>query len=346
MEDVTMFKNFTSSLLLLLLFVFSGSAFSKPYDSVYIFGDSLSDTGNFSLAYGADMPSPPYFKNRASNGHVAIEHMAHKLGLKTDPSHYFLGVEEGTNYSVIGASASDLGSDMPEANLQAQLNAFLMLHGYEIPTNALYVVFFGGNDIRHARNALLNPYSLNPLGDAMAIVMQAVDNIAGGVDSLIEYGAKNILVVNAPDVGVIPETALIAQMAGVPDLPLITHNLTVSFNQALMAQIQAVEYNRMQTIQKFDLFATFNFLMANAAEFGITNTTDACYFTTFEPLSSVVNPLCLDENQEPDPNSFFFIDYIHPTKNIHKAVGKAMAELVKDSNAFTELADHRELHHH
>ena len=38
-----------------------------PFDELIVFGDSLSDTGNVFISFGAP-PSPPYFNGRFSNG--------------------------------------------------------------------------------------------------------------------------------------------------------------------------------------------------------------------------------------------------------------------------------------
>src|SRR6476620_8616626 len=56
-----------------------------PYDSLFVFGDSLADNGNdllLSTALGADPPAPPsasphntYYRGRFSNGPVAFEYL-------------------------------------------------------------------------------------------------------------------------------------------------------------------------------------------------------------------------------------------------------------------------------
>lgn len=52
------------------LFLFSATALAD-YSDVYIFGDSLSDTGNLA-SVTADLPFP-YYMNRVTNGPVAVE---------------------------------------------------------------------------------------------------------------------------------------------------------------------------------------------------------------------------------------------------------------------------------
>jgi phospholipase/lecithinase/hemolysin len=50
--------------------------------NIFVFGDSLSDTGNlFKLTGDLFPPSPPYFNGRLSNGKVAVEYLDDRLGL-------------------------------------------------------------------------------------------------------------------------------------------------------------------------------------------------------------------------------------------------------------------------
>lgn len=323
-----MLKKYTSILAVLILAFFSGNVLSKTYDNVYVFGDSLSDTGNLAAAIGSDLPTPPYFQNRITNGQVAVEALSHKLGLKLEPSYYFLGIENGTNYAVAGASAAEEGPIPEPQNLQTQIGAFLYNHMWSAPSDSLYVVFIGGNDVRHARGEL-NPFDPTDLTAAQGILNEAATIVAGAVDTLIQRGAQHILVVNAPNIGAIPETRMVAEAYGLPWLPGVTAGLTEYFNIVLEKSLQFVEAKNAMPVARFDLYSAFSSLLANAHLLDISNTTDACYLTHDNQLFPIVNPLCLDSNLEADPNSFFFIDEIHPTKSVHKAIGKAMADTIK-----------------
>ncbi|MDX1811048.1 MAG: SGNH/GDSL hydrolase family protein [Gammaproteobacteria bacterium] len=320
-----MIKRFSSLLVLLFLIFISPITLAKPYNDVYVFGDSLSDTGNVAAYYGVDLPSPPYFQNRVTNGRVAVEALAHKFGLKAAPSLYFLGSEHGTNYAAAGASAIGLG----EGDLGGQILAFSTINS-EAPSDALYVVFIGGNDVRKARGKL-NPLDKDDLVEAHALLEQAAGNIGVAVQSLITAGAKNIIVVNSPNVGAIPETTIAAFLGNLSWLPAVTEGLSIYFNTSLNAAVHQVELMTGVDVMQFDLFSYFNYLLTNADTLGITNTTDPCYKTWGDPFLAVLNPVCVDEEFNPTPNSFFFIDEIHPTKNVHKAIGKAIARQIKSS---------------
>lgn len=63
-------------------------------ESLFVFGDSLSDTGNF---YGATQQpqSPPYFTGRFSNGPVAVEGLAQQLGFTIAANYAWGGARTG-----------------------------------------------------------------------------------------------------------------------------------------------------------------------------------------------------------------------------------------------------------
>ena len=84
-------------LLLLVMLLAPGVASAGPITSLYVFGDSLSDSGNAFLLTGGFPPAP--YAQRASNGPVAVERLAFDLGLTLVPA--ALG---GTNYAVVGAT--------------------------------------------------------------------------------------------------------------------------------------------------------------------------------------------------------------------------------------------------
>ena len=76
-----------------LLLIFSGWAQADPsFSRVFVFGDSLSDTGNLASVIGP-FPAPPYFMNRVSNGPVAVEALAARLGHTAEASLHLIGAK-------------------------------------------------------------------------------------------------------------------------------------------------------------------------------------------------------------------------------------------------------------
>ncbi|HYF38033.1 MAG TPA: SGNH/GDSL hydrolase family protein [Prosthecobacter sp.] len=91
---------------------------AKSFESIVVFGDSLSDNGN---------------AGRFSNGPVWVEQLARGLGLPLAPSS-----QGGTNYAVGAARAEDVFQ---------QIEQFLATRPTDLG-HALVVVYAGGNDVR------------------------------------------------------------------------------------------------------------------------------------------------------------------------------------------------------
>ena len=164
----------------------------KPVRGMVVFGDSLSDTGNLA---SATFPFPyPYFQNRVSNGPVAVEELADLLGLSLTTSLHLVGRPTGNNFAVAGANA--LGPDLK--NLQHQLTAFLDLHGGVVPSAWLYVFFIGGNDVIAAGR-------WSDLEQSRKHAKKAARRVARKARRVIRAGARNLLMVKVPDIGLVPD---------------------------------------------------------------------------------------------------------------------------------------------
>ena len=64
------------------------------YTGLYAFGDSLTDTGNTSLASGGASPGPAYFNGRYSNGPVWVEYLARDPRLRPPRGSRVLGPDQ------------------------------------------------------------------------------------------------------------------------------------------------------------------------------------------------------------------------------------------------------------
>ena len=140
-----------------------------PYSKIVVFGTSLSDSGNaFALRGGTStppdydlnpllIPNAPYARggHHFSNGATWVEQFARALGLAgTVRPAYGSDSPIATNYAVGAARACDApGSD--NVNLADQIAAFLADTGGVAPSDALYVVEMGSNDVRDAIAAAL-----------------------------------------------------------------------------------------------------------------------------------------------------------------------------------------------
>ncbi len=258
---------------------------AKPFSRIFVFGDSLSDTGNlFRLSGG--YPPPPNFEGRFSNGRVWVEHLADALGMEIAP---------GDNYAVGGATTGSFnsnnginGKDYP--GLQQQLASFEATRTAAEAEGALFTLWAGNNDFLEALRTGQAPAAL--IGNGVANTVQAVQR-------LWLAGARHILVVNIPDIGLTPRALATGTGAG-------ASLLSAMYNQVLDSALDSLAAAGIPTI-RVDAFATLDYMVAHAADFGFTNLT--------EPLSVVGG----------NADEFLFWDDVHPTTAAHAVFAEVAA---------------------
>ena len=281
----------------LLSFLFPLRASAASFSNLYVFGDSLSDQGNlFNATGGAIPPSPPYFDGRFSNGPIWIDYLAQDLGLDVNPFVGSADLTEGINFAFGGATTgveNTLSLTYPQLlgllGLQQQISFFTNLVPVADP-NALYIVWAGANDYAPTDGTFV-PFQ-NP--------DTTIANLSQAVTSLANVGAKNIMVVNLPDLGKQPISL------NTPDSERLTA-LTESHNAALEDLTQS--FDPSINLILFDVNESIEQVFATPQEFGFTNVTTPCLFVQ----SCVINP-----NEQ---NQYLFWDERHPTTAAHQLVG-------------------------
>jgi phospholipase/lecithinase/hemolysin len=362
-------KRYLGILICLCLLLPFGTRAEGPFTDVFVFGDSLSDTGNLAAAndiFVLGVPIgdnglcnpldtifiPPPFprrgcddlffeESRVSNGPVAVEILAERLGFENlDPSLFFLPAVfprvVGTNYAV--ASAKAAGSDLEDLN--SQVFGFMVDNNFMAPPDALYVVMIGGNDVIDAVKAagdLLNGVDLAPEERPKAIIDAAVDAIGDSISDLIDGGAQKILVANSVNIGAVPATRIRAAEEGLSQQLVIATAtlLTKKFNRQLaqrLGQIRAEQNVNSVKIKEFNLFRFFETVRFVGKIFRL-NIADACFDSdTYRDVSMGIaqrnfHPDCAPDGPEDTPgfDGFLFFDDLHPTGRVHAAIGRAMA---------------------
>jgi outer membrane lipase/esterase len=176
------------------------------FERMCIFGDSLSDTGNvFEVTNDVStrpydlIPSAPYPIGGPTftNGRSWIQHFAESFGRNNDAKPAFRGSGPFCNYSFGGARARQ--RDGRPFDLPGLVARYLADKGGAADTNTLYIVSVGGNDIRDA---------LEAPAQAGAILNAAVQSIFDNISALVQAGATKFLVVNAPNLGLVPAVTL------------------------------------------------------------------------------------------------------------------------------------------
>ncbi|CDG21549.1 Lipase 1 [Xenorhabdus poinarii G6] len=181
---------FTPALLALSINAIS-HAHAHSYDTVYVFGDSLSDNGNVHKGK----------KYTTDNDTLYDEYFTQQLtGRNLIPSNE----KGGTNYAQGGATALKISRQDPtlnafNPNTKEQIERYLNTHK-RADSNGIYIHWVGGNDLAEA----LIVGQKDPV-KAGAIVYTSAHEAARQINELVEKGAGLIIAPTVPDVGTTPK---------------------------------------------------------------------------------------------------------------------------------------------
>ncbi|WP_225912489.1 SGNH/GDSL hydrolase family protein [Nostoc flagelliforme] len=217
---------------------------THPITEVYVFGDSLSDTGMvFRATGGMYPPNPTYFQGRYSNGRVWIEYLAESLHLSSKQTH---------NFAYGGATTGSVGNSYVPSLLN-QVQTFTQTHQHT-NSDALYVLWAGANDYLQGVSSATIP----------------VKNVTTAINSLTDVGAKKILVANLPDLGQLPATKNSTNSVNLSAL-------TQAHNQGLRRSLKVLsqQHSDLEIVQ-LDANALYRDAIANPAAFNFTNVSSPC----------------------------------------------------------------------
>jgi len=295
------------------------------FGAVYAFGDSLSDAGNLSIlttVTGTQPVSPPYYKQQYgstsgtvfSNGPTWVQNLSIALGLGTlAPS-----LAGGTDFAYGGAqtgSTPQNGNDLQiqAISLPAQLAQFKTTV-LSPSANALYTISVGANDLL---SILANP-NLTAQQQS-ADIGAAVANEISFVQQLVGNGAKNLLVLNVPDLSKTPDVTLgLVNGSKTPSAALSSEAslITSAYNTALGSQLAAIASAGAVRIQVVDADTLLNTAIANPAAYGLTNVATPVWNGSYTSASGGT----LAASGTAAQDQYLFWDSVHPTETGHQAI--------------------------
>jgi cholinesterase len=305
--------------------MFSGVlALSSPsqaatFSQLYVFGDSLSDPGNVFNLSGSTQPPAPYVNGRFSNGLVWSEYLAQGLNLAPIPvtAVPFVGgpqfAPQGINVAFAGAltdridpvpglgQASDNVLVVGLPGLAGELAAFAQFNAIApAQPDALYTLWFGANDY---------------LGGGRTSPAIPIDRIGSAITTLYGQGARNFLIPNLPDLGLLPiNLGNPTQAAGLSALTQAHNNGLTVLLPSLLSQLPGSQ------ITLLDVNQLFRDVTTNPTAFGFTNIQTPC----FASATAVANNCAGD----------LFADTLHPTTAAHQLIAaRAIASLDRQSVA-------------
>jgi outer membrane lipase/esterase len=333
--------------LLLLSILLSGQSRAEvSYNGLVVFGDSLSDPGNKFVETGLSntppynlldaflIPDGPYTRGglHHSNGKTWVEQYAKPLGMGKLVRPALRNPRVATNYAYGGARARDASATSPNLHLPQQVSTYLANlaeSGGVAPSDALYVIFIGGNDIApDAVTAFADP-SLGP-DVGVTIIIDAFVSIGNRVRELYMAGARKFLIMNAPDLGLIPALnppLNVPQASGLGTCLSVLYNngspLPPPYNgicppfpsgiPGLDTVLDQLEVLPEIEIIRFDTFAKLQQIVMFPEIFGLLNGSAPCVMPEVPPYACK------------SPDDYVFWDGTHPTKATHGVIANEVA---------------------
>lgn len=307
--------------LVALVCALSAPAYAQPpYSKLFVFGDSLTDSGNALFAttriipQAPDIPPAPYFQGRFSNGYNFADDLSLRLfGQPLAPS-----FDGGTNFAVGGATTGTANNAAPvPTGMLVQKNSFLQTFGRTgADANALYLVYGGSNDLFAAIDDVEHNRK-DPATAEADTIRDAMANLGGIIGDLSGRGARHFLVPNLADLGKLPSFL---------DTPLsgFASQASADFNDALKRLLAGFSGLDIRTL---DVHAAFD--GARAGVGGFSDTSTPCYDGG---ITGGPPPPCTD------PADHLFWDDIHPSARAHTLLGDRAFDAVMAPEPQTWIA--------
>ncbi len=303
-----------SGALLSLGLAAAAHAQQQPFSNMVVFGDSLSDGGaytNFIRTLGIPGSSQvKYFQFTTNPGNVWVEDIAQQFGLSLTPNM----INGGTNYAQGGARV-DLPSAganpfTPEIPVSQQLDEYLGTYHY-FGQNTLVTVLAGANDIFQGGAAAIAP---------------AVTGLVTEIATMQGYGARYIVVVNLPDIGLTPEFRALGPVGSAEGTAA-----AVGFNGGLKQGLAQIGGNVLYV----DAFSLFHEIVADPRLYGISNITGVACPTVAASPGAIG---CTPATEIPgSAMSYLFADGVHPTTIGHRILADAVISELLAPGQISEL---------
>jgi phospholipase/lecithinase/hemolysin len=301
---------------------------------------------------------PPYAEGRFSNGDVWVDYLGGYLGLAVNevwgldvsdplnptPTVTPLGDGNIDNFAVAGsftgsyAVAAPFGSGEIISNVfdfyavltgAAPLGVpgaseqFLAYAATGIDPSAPHVLWAGSNDLLYS--PFLDPTTPTSGAALAAFAANAAGNVVDIAAGLAAAGVADLVVLNLPDLGAtpyadfntpgLPVGAILADIF--PSAEALSAYLSAAsqlFNLELATQLATAGVDATL----FDLAATFQDLLTNPQDYGITEVENPC----LQAVSPDAFLACAN------PEEYLFWDDVHPTTAVHEILaGQLLAEI-------------------
>ena len=271
---------------------------SVAYETMIIFGDSNSDTGNVYRMTGFQFPPLPFYQGRFSDGPVWAE----RVNLSRIENYAYGGAT--TDNDLIMSYAHE--TSIPVPGVRQQIGTFaknINITRFNF-SRTLFVVWAGGNN-----------YLRRPNGSISAIV----NSLSNAVNDLLTIGATQLLVFNQPPLQAIPYLQATSARLNISDL-------TNQYNRNLSSTIQTIQKNNpKKSLRIFDLNTLITQILRDSSSYGISNTVNPCWSASSNSSRPCANA-----------SSYLFFDEVHFTSRVHGLIAQNFSRFIATSSAIQQ----------
>lgn len=285
------------------------STAQKRITKLFVFGDGLSDMGQFGrLTNFMYPPSPPFFEGRWTNGKVWIEHFAENFQLDISFNNNFAFGGATTGYYNINEAmkpALNLNKDFVLPGMLLQVDRLLSANA-KLDENNLFVLWSGGHDIG----------SYLEYGQPDLKQFPPAENYKSAIDKLFNAGARYFMIGGMPDVGFTPA------YFGTPKQELAS-KLSNDLNNSLLRIIDDYTQKGAKFVY-IDGAKIFTDAAMDPDKYGFKYLTEA--YLPYDYID-FANPLAKVEKEIPNkqkglnPNEFLSWWAVSASAKMHKIIG-------------------------
>jgi outer membrane lipase/esterase len=338
----------------------STQAAATDFSKVVVFGDSLSDSGNISLATNPAVQPP--LKFTTNPGHVTVQNVAGDLGLSLSPS-----LAGGTDYAWGGAGVLNNSPGTPSLvpTLTSQVGSYLT--SSSVDRNALYSIWGGANDIFYHATAAgaqavaqqliaANTAGLPP-AVAQAVAAQINQQVAAGagvtaletsaqaqanvaaaaqqevklIGQLQAAGVKNLLVFNLPNIGLTPSASEQSASAAAS---------LAGLSQIYNAQLNSGLAQMGKGIVPINTYSLLSEVIARPQAYGFSNVSaPACGVGSSSVACGPAGSGLPYSYAAGTDQSYLFADGVHPTTAGHALLSQYVVSVLSAPQTISLLGE-------
>ncbi len=273
-------------------------------NTIYIFGDSLHDTGNLKRLTNGKIPSEAYFRGHFSNGPMYSEYLADIIAENTGKP------VKVNNYAIGGALTAYINGYVSTAlSLQAQIES----KKFAFKETDLLILGGGSNNYVFCIDFKFPFIHLKRIS-------KLVNDLRLCIDKVLEMGAKNVILFNMPDLFMAPVKHRLGFIFRRFIMPAFSKSI-VRANEKIEAFAKDLKNKGIQ-IKIFDIYGLLLDAFESPQKFGFKYS-DSCIIPGLGRYSGEVSKQRKHED-------YLFWDYVHPTTKAHKLIALYLVNLLKE----------------